>query len=60
MSKQYLNMTSKSYNIKQRGVFMRNNNKLNLCIEPAINSCYSSGLWINTLGYLNNDSWLNK
>ena len=60
MSKQYLNMTSKSYNIKQRVVFIRDNNKLNLCIEPVINSCYSSGLWINTLGYLNNDSWLNK
>lgn len=60
MSKQYLNMTSKSYNIKQRVVFRRDSNKLNLCIEPAINSCYGSGIWLNTLGYLNNDSWLNK
>lgn len=59
MSKSYLNLTSKKYGF-QKSVFIRVNKKLNLCIEPTANSCYSSGYWINNLAYLNNDSWLNK
>ena len=62
MGKQYLNLTNKTYykQNKQNTVYFRDEFKLKLCFEPDINSCYGSGVWLNSLPYIKDDAWLNK